>query len=351
MRQRAARSLPASAEAIGLEPCRAVPAGLVVGQAGPETKGPGVPPEAAAAGPPGRSSQRSPLCPLHLDPPCLSEARPPNFSRDGVEEAVRGVIIYEDFPTGIRARRFWQSLARELAGQEEPGAVLWSSGVLAIPEVCEEALRGALAAHFVLLSLRGRTPMPPVLWRWLERWLERVQRNEPTLIALFDPASGGEGDVEETRARLRETATAAGVAFYAHTSLGLGPAAPLLAPGVRTVLVVEGHHMLCDFLAESLVPAGYRVLTAATAERARELVLAGGAQSIDLLLAGWGGSLSGTAELVNWLARWQPAMKVLFMGAAPQPRLAEGWAFLQKPFGLEALLAKVGAVLRGDAGA
>lgn len=208
-------------------------------------------------------------------------------------------------------------------------------------------MRGALAAQFVILSLKGRSTVHPALWRWLERWLEPGRRMDSTLIALFDPACGEHGEVAAIRARLRAAATAAGIEFYAHAAMGLGPYAARLTPGSRTVLVVEAHHMLRDFLAESLALAGFRVLTAATTEKACEMVLGGGAQSIDLLLAGWGGAHAGTPELASWLGRWQPGVKVLLMGAALPPQAAEGWAFLQKPFGMEALLAKVRGVLGG----
>src|SRR5208337_2333960 len=55
----------------------------------------------------------------------------------------KAVVIYEDGPTGRRAKHFYDKLIRELEDECAFSLQLWSFQVLAIPELRESAVKSA----------------------------------------------------------------------------------------------------------------------------------------------------------------------------------------------------------------
>jgi two-component system, cell cycle sensor histidine kinase and response regulator CckA len=132
------------------------------------------------------------------------------------------------------------------------------------------------------------------------------------------------------------------------------PAASLVAEGgtagAETVLLVEDDHDVRELLGKTLERHGYRLLQAATGKDALELV-GDPSVSIDLLVTDAVlPELSGPA-LASHAIRVRPGIRVLFIsGYTDDAMLRLGVsnrneAFLQKPFGSEALLRKVRQLL------
>jgi two-component system, cell cycle sensor histidine kinase and response regulator CckA len=130
------------------------------------------------------------------------------------------------------------------------------------------------------------------------------------------------------------------------------PAAEGGTTGAETVLLVEDDHDVRELLGKTLERHGYRLLQAATGKDALELVGDPGV-SIDLLVTDAVlPELSGPA-LAGHAIRMRPGIRVLFIsGYTDDAMLRLGVsnrneAFLQKPFGSEALLRKVRQLLDG----
>jgi two-component system cell cycle sensor histidine kinase/response regulator CckA len=129
----------------------------------------------------------------------------------------------------------------------------------------------------------------------------------------------------------------------------VAPAGPLSG----TLLVAEDDDILRGLLREMLEEGGYDVMTARSGEEALAKAAAfdGGIDALvtDVIMPGMRGP-----ELAARLRAERPEVRVLFVtGYGDRPfeqELRAGDTFLTKPFGMEALLAAIGGVLReGDA--
>lgn len=118
------------------------------------------------------------------------------------------------------------------------------------------------------------------------------------------------------------------------------------ATRVGTILLAEDEHGVRAFLETALTRAGHRVVAASSGTAAVE---AGTAmqEPIDLLIADVVmPGLSGP-EVADSLRYYHPSMRSLFLSgysshvALPDRVTADPGAFLQKPFTVEMLLAKV----------
>ncbi len=130
----------------------------------------------------------------------------------------------------------------------------------------------------------------------------------------------------------------------------VSPAAEGGTTGAETVLLVEDDHDVRELLGKTLERHGYRLLQAATGKDALEFV-GDPTISIDLLVTDAVlPELSGPA-LAAHATRLRPGIRVLFIsGYTDDAMLRLGVsnrneAFLQKPFGSEALLRKVRQLL------
>jgi len=129
-------------------------------------------------------------------------------------------------------------------------------------------------------------------------------------------------------------------------SSALAPASALAEPGAEQVLVVEDEDLIRQLAEQILRDRGYRVISAASATEALELVTSLDGE-IDLLVTDIVmPGLSGL-DLAQRLRRRIPDLRVLFMsGYSDSPLLRaglarEGAAFLQKPFSADALERRV----------
>jgi light-regulated signal transduction histidine kinase (bacteriophytochrome)/CheY-like chemotaxis protein len=131
-------------------------------------------------------------------------------------------------------------------------------------------------------------------------------------------------------------------------ALVLAPASS--GPGSGTVLVVDDEAILRMILTESLEDLGYDVRVAA--DGAAALAILQGAEKIDLLITDVGlpGGMNGR-QLADAASVFLPALKILFItgyaetGMLSPSALGPRMAVLTKPFGLDALAARVKAML------
>jgi two-component system cell cycle sensor histidine kinase/response regulator CckA len=190
-----------------------------------------------------------------------------------------------------------------------------------------------------------------------------------TAARLFDPAvvsgsghvldvaysvvkeGGGEMWVSQGPAGHNEVHLYLPLAPLAQAPEPVPAAAEPRAAGPRgpTVLVVEDEAGIRGLIRRILVREGYRVIEAADGEEAMEAAAHEG--SIDLLLSDVVMPRLGGRELAERLRRLRPGLKVLYISGyssdAAVQAFPEGAGFLQKPFTLESLMAKVREMMSG----
>ena len=114
----------------------------------------------------------------------------------------------------------------------------------------------------------------------------------------------------------------------------------------RTILVVEDHPVVREFVVTMLNGEGYRVIAAVDGRGALQ-THESHAGIIDLLLSDFDlGDTDGVA-LARKILEKRPEMKVMIMSAwTPQwDNLDPSWGFLAKPFSVALLVARVAAML------
>jgi len=126
------------------------------------------------------------------------------------------VVIYEDGPTGRRAKHFYHKLIRELEDECAFSLQLWSFQVLAIPELRESAVEFAAQADFVILSLHGKDGLPVDIRDWIETWSKLIIGQGPALIALVDKSTARGGTNALALAYLKSVAKRAEIDFFGH---------------------------------------------------------------------------------------------------------------------------------------
>ena len=123
--------------------------------------------------------------------------------------------------------------------------------------------------------------------------------------------------------------------------------------GSETILLVEDEPTVIEIAQRSLTASGYQVFTAASPAQAEELFEKHG-DRIDLLVTDVVMPGSSGRQLYECLASKAPELKVLYMSGYTDNAilhhgvLAEGIAFMEKPFDSNVLLRKVREVLDGS---
>jgi hypothetical protein len=146
-----------------------------------------------------------------------SESRIEWTSRWAHEPKFKVVIIYEDCPTGKRAKLFYDKLIHQLEDDCVFSLQLWSFPVLAIPEVTNAAVDSIAEADFVIFSLRGEAGLPARLRMWIETWPRQIFDRDPMLIALVDKTTARDDRNALTSAYLRDVAQTNRMLFFGHT--------------------------------------------------------------------------------------------------------------------------------------
>lgn len=131
-------------------------------------------------------------------------------------------LLYSDFETGTRAKRFADSLINEMG--TEACLTLWRCEMLEIESLAAAAAFEAEGCDFMILSLAGHESLSQSTRQWLECWLKSAADRCACLVALFDPVRSVARHTGAIRHYLRGIAESAGVGFFAHC--------PLVAPEV-----------------------------------------------------------------------------------------------------------------------
>ena len=283
----------------------------------------------------------------------------------GALPRARVVLIYDSFATAVRGKAFCEQLGGPLRVRCKLEESLWRSDLLNIPAIRQEAARAALSADFVVIALNGSEEFPHGLDRWFGEWMPHTAGRDITLVLLFDPATAQRGATEHIRTYLRKAAFAAGVHFFAHTTVRptdteftpadevfdrsdeLEATALLEQPSDISngdqprILVVDDYPSVCDMISRALKSRGFSTLIAHNGEEARRIVMAN--PGIDLVITDIAMPRMRGDDLAFWLMREYPATRVLLMPSAciPHSLATFGLPLLKKPFGKEALLAAV----------
>lgn len=121
------------------------------------------------------------------------------------------------------------------------------------------------------------------------------------------------------------------------------PSVPRLS---RTILVVEDHPTLREFVADALRAEGHRVLTA---EDGLQAVAASRMYPgpIEVLLSDFELPEMDGSSAARKIVEKRPGMQVIIMSASPPQwdRLDPSWEFLGKPFSTALLLSRLSALL------
>jgi hypothetical protein len=127
------------------------------------------------------------------------------------------VVIYEDGPTGRRAKHFYDKLIHEVEEECAFSLQLWSFQVLAIPELRRSSVESAAQADFVILSLHGKAGLPLEIREWIETWSKLIIGKGPALIALVDKSTMRGATNDSALAYLKRVAKRTEVDFFGHT--------------------------------------------------------------------------------------------------------------------------------------
>jgi hypothetical protein len=103
------------------------------------------------------------------------------------------VILYEDFATGLRARKLGHLLAEALGAKGRFEPELWRWDVLQDPTLQRRAAREVARADLLILSVHRHLPAVPT-GALLDAWLTAKTRRASHLVALVD-GTGARGSV------------------------------------------------------------------------------------------------------------------------------------------------------------
>jgi len=139
------------------------------------------------------------------------QSYPPAVGQLPLAPQVEVLILYEDYGTGLRARRSLDRLPEHLPSGARLSTKLWRIELLADSLLHEQAAVEAAAADVVILSVHGRSALPPTVQTWLNRWLRPRQRRAYALGVLLDPEEASRGSANPVAAYMQQVAAIAGV--------------------------------------------------------------------------------------------------------------------------------------------
>jgi hypothetical protein len=95
------------------------------------------------------------------------------------------VVLYEDFATGLRARKVGDFLAEELGAGGPLEPALWRCDVLQDPPLRSCVAREVARADLLILSVHRHLPAVPT-GALLDAWLAAKSHRASSLVALVD---------------------------------------------------------------------------------------------------------------------------------------------------------------------
>jgi hypothetical protein len=113
------------------------------------------------------------------------------------EPRVAALILYEDKPTGLRAKLILDSILDQLGIAAWRTAELWRLDLLGRPVFRKRAASAAANADLIFLSLHGNRQVAAEIIDWSYLWLHRRRKSSQALAIILDKAQRGTPIVDE----------------------------------------------------------------------------------------------------------------------------------------------------------
>lgn len=123
-------------------------------------------------------------------------------------------LVYQDLPTGLRARQFLNHVLDHCQLGADFTLSLWKLDLFHLPEICEQAVLSVREAALILLSLRGDIGLEPNTESWLTEWVKRRHDEECALAVLIDCDMQRLDSVAETLFRLQDLTRSSQVRLF-----------------------------------------------------------------------------------------------------------------------------------------
>jgi hypothetical protein len=130
------------------------------------------------------------------------------------QQSINVVMVYEDFATGLRAKRLYDDLCRQLETECKLNQSMWKFDVLTIPRLGEAAAEEAAEANMVIVSMHGDDDLPAKVKAWMETWIREKTTSGGALVLLCDE-SEKESQADAVQDYLRRVADRSGLSFFA----------------------------------------------------------------------------------------------------------------------------------------
>lgn len=115
------------------------------------------------------------------------------------EEAnIAAFLLYEDRPTGLRAKLVLDSVMEQMGFACRSSPRLWRLDLLNWTNHRELAAKETAAADLILVSLHGNRDLPAATFDWINLWLRRRSRTLQLVAILLDRAHFRTALCEET---------------------------------------------------------------------------------------------------------------------------------------------------------
>ena len=133
----------------------------------------------------------------------------PEAGKVPLKPAIEVLLLYEDLGTALRAKLSLDRLSVHLGAETGISTRVWRLDLLSHPLLAEQAVMEAVAAHVIILSLRGRRHIRTEVRTWLDRWLDRKEDRSYALAALLDAETGSPRSLDPAISYLRGIAKTA----------------------------------------------------------------------------------------------------------------------------------------------
>ncbi len=143
-----------------------------------------------------------------------AQASPSRPSDTPIAPFLNVMILYEDFGTGLRAKRSLDLLPEQLRANAKLSTKLWRIELLADPLLSEQAAMEAGAADVIILSVHGQRSLSAEVQAWLSSWLRHRRREACALGVLLDSRQDSTGSEKPIVSYLQQVANVAGADLF-----------------------------------------------------------------------------------------------------------------------------------------
>jgi hypothetical protein len=124
------------------------------------------------------------------------------------------LILYEDFATGVRAKKWFDRALCELEQDAAFEIKMWRLDLLAEPPIREETAADAAEADIIILSAHGRDALAGPVGTWATYWLEQRENQSSAFVVLLDESANQSEGNGGMHGWLKEVAQSPGVAVF-----------------------------------------------------------------------------------------------------------------------------------------